>query len=286
MAAKWWRRAATLCALLVLLVCAGCSVRKLAYGWAGKLLASRIADTFDLSASQKHDLLPRIASLHKWHRQVELPRYVALLDAIREKARDGLDASEVEWLLAEGGALVERLSARFSPEAGLVLSTLSDAQIEHAVSEFKKGERERFEKLELPEEEYVKYRLKLARKNLKTWLGSYSDAQLAEFERFVRKNRLEELRRRKRYQENEATLLAALRAHPGPAPLAKLVHSWLTQLEVEVTPEYQAAERRSRADFVELVLAVDRLTTAEQRRHFLEELRLWRTDFYELANGL
>jgi hypothetical protein len=264
----------------------GCSIRKLAYGWAGKLLANRVIATFDLNDAQKRDLLPRVTALHEWHRKNELPRYVTFLDAVIAKAADGFDRQEVEWMLHEAIGMVERLSARFSPEAGSVLSTLSDAQITHADDEFKKGEKERFEKLELSEEDYVKHRLKVARKNFKTWLGSYSDAQLAEYERFIRKNRQAELRRRKRYEDNQEILLKTLHTHPGPQVLSDLVNRWLTRQEVHETPEFQAAEKRDETEFVELVLAIDRLMTQEQRQHLIDELRSWRRDFYELASGI
>jgi hypothetical protein len=271
---------------LILLVSAGCSIRKVAYGWATKLVVSRFVDTFDLNANQKRDLLPRIAAIHDWHRKQELPRYVQFLDAAIGKAQDGLDQAEVEWMLAESYPLIERLSARFTPEAAAVLATLSNAQIDHAVAEFKKAEKERFEKLEQSEEDYIKFRMKTAKKNMKTWLGSYTDAQLQEYERWVRKNRPEELRRRKRYQDNRDALLAMLRTHPGTQPIAEALHNWLTRAETRATPEFQEAEKRTHAEFVNLVVTINRMMTPEQRSHFIAELKAWRTDFHELANGI
>lgn len=265
---------------------AGCSIRKVAYGWVTRLAVNRISEIWDLDAAQKRDLQPRISAIHDWHRKNELPRYVQLLDGVMAKVQDGLDQKEVEWMLSESTAAVERLSARFSPEAGQFLTTLRDEQIAHAGPELKKSERERFEKLEMSEQEYIQFRLKQARKNMKTWLGSYSDAQLAEFEKFVRKNRLEEQRRRKKMQENQEQLLRTLRAHPGPKVLETMVHRWLTRQTFDESPEYQRAEEQNRADFVDLVVAVDRLMTSEQRAHLLNELKGWRSDFYELANGI
>lgn len=272
-------------ALCILSLNAGCSLRKVAYGWASKLIVSRFVDTFDLNANQKRELQPRIAALHDWHRKQELPRYVQFLDAVIAKAQDGLDQAEVEWMLAESYPLFERLSARFSPEAAAILATVSDAQIDHAVAEFKKAEKDRFEKLELSEDDYIKFRMKVARKNMKTWLGSYTDAQMQEYERFVRKNRGEELRRRKRYQDNEHALIALLRTHPGAQPIAEHIHGWLTRAETRATPEFQEAEKRTQAEFVNLVVTINRLMTPEQRSHFIAELKSWRTDFVELSSG-
>lgn len=281
------RRISLLLLTLVLLAASsGCSIRKVAYGWATKLLVGRLVDTFDLNAEQKRQLVPRIAALHKWHRQQELVRYVALIDELLIKVPDGIDRQEFEWMFAQGNAAMERLSTRFVPELATVLSTLSDAQIAHAVGKLRKAEAERFEKLDLPEEDYIKYRLKRARKTLKDWLGSYSDAQLQEFERFARKSRADELRRRKRYQEGEQALLSALRAHTAPQEIAEILHRWITRQEVQETSAFQQAERSAQNDFVEVMLAIDKLMTQAQRQHLLDELRAWRTDFYELAHDL
>ena len=279
------KRLSLVVSALALLTLTGCSVRKLAYGWAGKLLVSRFVDTFDLNGDQKKDLLPRVAALHEWHRKTELPRYVEFLDAVIGKAQDGLDRGEVEWMMKQSGQIFSRISERFSPEAAAVLATCSDAQIDHAIAEFRKAEKERFEKLELSEDEYIKHRLKQAKKNMKTWLGSYTDAQLAAYEGFVRKNRVDELRRRKRYRDNQLALLNLMRTHPGAPPIAEAVHRWLTRFEVDPTPEYQAAERRSETDFLDLVVTIDSMMSPDQRRHFLDELKGWRNDFRDLANG-
>jgi hypothetical protein len=260
-------------------------LRKLAYGLATKLAANRLVEMFDLNSGQKRELLPRLLAMHDWHRQQELPRYVALIDGLMARMGDGLDRAEVDWLMVESAAVMERLATRLAPEAGLLMAGLSDRQIDHASSEFKKGEHERFEKLEGSEEDYVAWRLKAARKNLKTWLGSYSDAQLAEFARFARKNRLEELRRRQRTVENQQVLLRAMRGHVGAEALSAIVYRWLTRQEVEPSPTFQKAEQASQEPLIELILAVDRLMTAEQRSHLLHELAAWRSDFDELHRG-
>lgn len=265
---------------------AGCSIRKVAYGWATRLITNRIVEIWDLDSTQKRDVQARVAAVHEWHRKNELPRYVQFLDGVMAKLQDGLDRQEVEWMLAESTAALERLSARFAPEAGQFLSTLTDAQIAHGGPELKKSERERFERLELSEQDYIQFRLKQARKNLKTWLGSYTDAELAEFEKFVRKNRLEEQRRRKKMQDNQEVLLRTLRTHPGPKVLETLVYRWFTRQALDESSDYQRAEQQNQSDFIDLVLAVDRLMTTEQRAYLINELKGWRSDFYELANGI
>lgn len=269
----------------LLLSTAACSLRKVAYGMANRLIVSRLADTFHLDGKQRQLLTDKIGGLHAWHRQQELPRYVALIDGFLPKLENGLEKSELEWLVREGNGAIERLAVRAAPEMAAVLEGLSPQQINQSAAEMKKSERERFEKLETSEEEYVRHRLKAGRKNLSTWLGTYTPQQLAEYERFVRKNRPEELRRRKRTQQNQQVLLDALRNHKGVPALTHILTRWMTRQEAEETPEFQAAEGRNMNEYLEFLLTMDRSLSPAQRTHLMNELRAWRRDFDELAHN-
>lgn len=269
----------------LLLSTAACSLRKVAYGMANRLIVSRLADTFHLDGKQRQLLTDKIGGLHAWHRKEELPRYVALIDGFLPKLENGLEKSELEWLVREGNGAIERLAVRAAPEMAAVLEGLTPQQINQSAAEMKKSERERFEKLETSEEEYVRHRLKAGRKNLSTWLGTYTPQQIAEYERFVRKNRPEELRRRKRTQQNQQVLLDALRNHKGVPALTHILTRWMTRQEAEETPEFQAAEGRNMNEYLEFLLTMDRSLSPAQRTHLMNELRAWRRDFDELAHN-
>ena len=267
------------------LVLSGCSLRKLGYNLAPRFIVSRIVDTFDLDKAQKKQTQVAIAELHAWHRKNELPRYVELLDGVIARTADGLTRDEVLWMLKETETTVERTAQKLVPAAAGLLVTLTPEQLSHSEKEMQKGSQERFERLELPEQEYVNFRLKRAKKNLNTWLGSYNDAQLGEFERFVRKNRVEELRRQTHTVELRTTLLTALRDHAPRPAVESLLLNWMTKEDANQTADSKRAEERNRDDFVELVLGVDRAMSQEQRQHMLKELRTLRTELYELSIG-
>lgn len=287
---RGWRRrvfraGAWLGLTALLLTTAACSLRKVAYGMANRLIVSRLSDTFHLNDSQRQGLSGKVGTLHAWHRQEELPRYVALIDAFLPKLENGLERPELEWLMREGNAAVERLAQRSAPEIAVVLDGLSPQQVGQSATEMKKAEKERFEKLEMSEEDYVRHRMKAGRKNLSTWLGTYTPQQLAEYEKFVRKNRQEEQRRRRRTQQNQQALLDALRAHRGVPVLSHILSRWMTRQEVEETPEFQAAEQRSNGEYIEFLLTLDRSLSPAQRTHLMNELRAWRRDFDDLAHN-
>lgn len=271
--------------LALLLTTTACSLRKVAYGMANRLIVGRLADTFKLNDAQRQQLTAKIAALHAWHRREELPRYVALLDGFLPKLENGLDRGELEWLMREGNGALDRLAQRSAPEVATVLDALTPQQVSLSAAEMKKAERERFEKLELPEEDYVRHRMKAGRKNLSTWLGTYTPQQLAEYEKFVRKNRPEEQRRRRRTQQNQQALLDALRSHRGVPALSHILARWMTRQEVEETPEFQAAEQRNNAEYIDFLLTLDRSLSPAQRTHLMNELRAWRRDLDELAHN-
>ena len=127
----------------LLLSTGGCSLRKVAYGLANRLVMTRLTDTFHLDDKQRLAMSHKVNEIHAWHRQQELPRYVALLDAFLPKLEDGLARGELEWLMRESTAGVERFAARTAPDIATILDTLSPQQIAQAAGEMKKSERER-----------------------------------------------------------------------------------------------------------------------------------------------
>lgn len=276
------RRAAVWLVAVVLLL-GGCSIRKVFYNLGGTYLLRRINSTFALRDAQKSSAEQLVKSIHSWHRKQELPRYVTILDGLIGRAQDGLTNDELVWLLGEVDAATRRTAERIAPDAAKILHTLTPDQINHAEQAMKKGEAERFERLEKPEHEYIAFRLKRARKTLTDWLGSYSEAQLGEFERFIRKNRPEELKRQKVVQTNQRDLISALRSGTDEAGLRDLVFKWASTRQTRPTPEYQEDENRNWRDFSETLLAVDRQMTPQQRQHFIGELRSLRKDLAELA---
>lgn len=282
---RLFRLGAWLGLFALLLSTTACSLRKVAYGMANRLIVSRLSDTFKLNDGQRQQLVAKISTLHAWHRSEELPRYVALIDTFLPKLANGLERSELEWLMREGNAALERLALRSAPELATVLAGLSPQQISQSAAEMKKAERERFEKLEMSEEDYVRHRMKAGRKNLSTWLGTYTPQQLAEYEKFVRKNRPEEQRRRRRTQQNQQALLDSLRNHREAQTISHILSRWMTRQEVEETPEFQAAEQRNNAEYMDFLLTLDRSLSAAQRTHLMNELRAWRRDFDELARN-
>jgi hypothetical protein len=272
-----------MCLLLAMLVTSGCSLRKVGYDLAGRILSSRMIDTFALEGQDKTQAERLIRELHKWHRHEELPRYVQLLDGLSARLRDGMSEDDLKWVQQQGDEAVARIATRFAPPAAEVLSRLREDQLSHAEKKMEQGERERFEKIDQTEDKYYAYRLENTKKVLKTWLGSYTDEQLAIFAAFHHQDRPEELRRREATRRNRAHLLSAIRAHASTAELSAMIFRWATTRQTAPSPDYQQTEQRQDAAYGQLLMRVDRTLSDKQRSYLLNELTNWRRDFVTLA---
>ncbi len=269
--------------LIFALLSSGCSMRKVGYDLAGRFVASRMIDTFALQGQDKATAERMVRELHKWHRREELPRYIQLIDGLSERVRDGMSEDDLRWLQQQGDEAILRLAEKLASPSAEVLSHLSEDQLAHADQKMEKSERERFERLDQSDEKYFAYRLENTKKTLKTWLGSYTDEQLAIFASFHRQDRDEERKRRQATQRNRASLLDAIRRRAPVADLSAMIRHWFTTRQTQPTPDYQQNEQRQQALYNQLVLRVDKTLSAKQRAYLLGELAAWRRDFVELS---
>ncbi len=272
-----------ICWLVFALLSSGCSLRKVGYDLAGRFVTSRMVDTFDLRGSDKAATERFVRELHKWHRQNELPRYIQLIDGLSERLRDGMSEDDLRWLQQQGDDAIARLAEKLAPPSAEMLSHLSEEQLAHANQKLEKSEKERFERLDQSDDKYYAYRLENTKKTLKTWLGSYTDEQLAIFASFHHQDRDEERKRREATRKSRASLLDAIRQRTPPAALSSMIHHWFTTRQTNPTPDYQQNEQRQQALYNQLVLRVDKTLTAKQRAYLLHELAAWRRDFVELS---
>lgn len=265
------------------LLSSGCSLRKVGYELAGKLISSRMVDTFALDGQDKSTAERVVREIHRWHRREELPRYATLIDGLSERLRDGMSDEDFRWLQIQGDEAVARLAKKFAPPAAEVLTHLREDQIVHAEKKMADGEKERFAKLDQSEDKYYAYRLENTKKTLKTWLGSYTDEQLQIFAAFHREDRSEELKRREVVRRNRDHLVKAVRAKTSAADLSALIYQWVTTRQTEPTTDFQQSEQRQEEKYAQLLRKVDRTLSEKQRLYLLRELGSWRQDFLTLA---
>lgn len=269
--------------LWLVLVQTGCSMRKLGYDLAPRYVSQRLASTLALDEPERRQTDRSVRDLAHWHRRTELSRYVVLLSGLSDRFRDGMSPDDFAWLRDQGNQALARLAARFSPDIAPFLAHLSEDQLRHAEAELAKSERERFQKLDQTDEKYFSYRRANTQKLLKTWLGSYTDEQLALFVAFHKQDRDMERARRDASRNSRADLASAIRNKASKEELAQKLYRWVTQRQTTPTQDYQLMEREQEDQYVSLLLNVDRTLSPAQRQHLLSELAAWKSDFAALA---
>ncbi|MGM0576089.1 MAG: DUF6279 family lipoprotein [Myxococcota bacterium] len=244
----------------------GCGTR-FAYNHADDLVQRRIERSLDTTDEQESWLDRRLAEVHAWHREHELPRYVAFLRDARARAADGLTAEEVASLHERVIGFYRSLVRRVLPHVEAFLPRLSDRQLKHWAIHAKERLDDREEDLDVPSDERREDRLDTRRDALEDWIGDLTDRQEAMLAKQVASTPDRAPERLRRDRERTAKLLRLLRADEHDEAEAAL-ERWFLEEPVGGSPK---AHARLRGFLVEL----DASLTEEQRAHLLEEIDDW-----------
>ena len=171
----------TLLLLLSLsLLLTACSRFGLAYRNLDWLVPWRLNDYLNLDSQQQAWLKPRLQRHLQWHCSVELPRYVAWLQATKTILDQPQPDSEqlVEQLLQLDVEL-KRISREITPTAIELLRGLNDEQVNElyaALDEDNLEDRQDF--LEPPVSVQISERRERMQERMRPWLGRLNSAQL------------------------------------------------------------------------------------------------------------
>lgn len=267
------------------LLVAGCgSVVRLAYNNADYALRVAAHEWFDLHGSQSDLMRTRIEDFHAWHRRQELPAYARLFDGTADRVQRGLTREDVQWVLDGVRARYRALAQQAAEDLAPVAATFTPANYKALERKMAEGN-EQFEKdvLRIDPEKRSRNRFKTISGRFEEWLGPLNAEQEDLIRRFVRSGAdmlpvmLEDRRRR---QRELVRLLEQYRT--SPELRAKLT-GYFVDLEQGRGPEYARLARAREAEFVQLVLDLDRTLTPKQRDHAVAKLRAYADEFQVLA---
>lgn len=115
----------------LLLALAACSALKLSYNNATGFASWWLDGYFDFTAAQKEQLRPQLEAVHAWHRQQELPAYIALLDEMQALATGNITPDRVCAVGAEMLPRIAALNQQLEPVVVAMAPGLSTGQIDH-----------------------------------------------------------------------------------------------------------------------------------------------------------
>jgi hypothetical protein len=253
------------------------------YRHADRLVLWKIDEYVDLTADQKQFVRTRLKDLLAQHRKDALPIYERFLIQIKEQSVDGLDRQEVDWIFSTYQRLRADLFKRITADGAVILSSLTDRQIQYLESQFQRDHEKAARKLKEGRDSRLSRRASTTLDWLKDWCGTYSKDQ----QQRIRELSLalpDLLAVRLGYQEyRQHEFLQFVQSTRDPQVLSVYLENLLLFPEQSAPPDYQHEIDHMTQSVKEMVLAVDRMITMQQRTHALAKLQRLIDDIHALA---
>jgi hypothetical protein len=264
-----------------------CSTLQIAYNQAPELAYWYLDGYLDLSGAQSLQLKDELARLQAWHRQSELPLYIATLQKLQHELPQDLDAAAVCAIASDVRSKLMALSARAETGAATLADTLSEAQLAHLERRFAKDNaRWREEVLDATPQQRRDRRYQRTVKRAKMLYGRLDDAQLAVIRQRVEPSRfdaerayLETLRR----QNDALTALRGLVAGPATTgDSAQAIRGLFERNWNAPEPAERSLRAQMTQDSCRTLAAIHNSTTPAQRSKAVQTLRRYESDFMAL----
>lgn len=191
------------------------------------------------------------------------------MNQVREKSSDGLNREEIEWIFDRYQQLRADLFERIIADGARFLASVDKQQVRNLEQAFRKDNDKMETSLRGNTDKRLSERSAEALERLKDWLGSLTKEQRQQI--VERSRSLPDLLRvrlefqRRRQQE----VVQLLRSSKNSEILSQRLHDWLVFPERSAQPDYQLAQERMKDALKEMVLAIDRIITPQQRAHAL-----------------
>jgi hypothetical protein len=266
--------------VLLLTLLQGCSVTRTAYNNADVFLAWQANHYLDLEGEQVEELDRRLDAYHAWHRKHALPQYAKLGREAAAHLQRGLKREDLEWSYDAVLAQIREALGQAAVDAAGLLDQLSPAQIGHLEQRLAEDNRKfAKERMQGTMEQRNQRRVKRNVERLEEWFGDLSEAQAERVRRYSERAPFSaELQDRDR-KRRQAEFVAMLRAREAGTRLKAWAQGW----DAGRAPEYAAAVSATRAEYMDLLLDLDRTLSPEQREHAAGRLKRFAELFDSLA---
>ena len=249
---------------------AGCATT-LVYNHADWLLLRQLDGYFDLSRSQKAFVSARLDAILERHRREALPHYEVVIEQVRRRIQNGLTDADLDWAFTQYDQLRLDLFGRFARDGGDFVRLVEEPQVMRLRTALRKrlGDQEQLLR-EDPSARMAKRTQRIVAL-VKEWLGPLTREQeqhitqlTMAFPDTLPAWYAHQLRR------NDQLVNVVESRHRDDAP-ARL-RDWLTDPERAANPAFVESNSELKHHIAQLILTLDRLATAEQRRHVLAKL--------------
>lgn len=264
----------------------GCSTIKLVYNQSDDLLYWWVDAYVDLEAEQKAGTREALGDLQRWHRQQQLPEYVALLQKTRSMALQDITAAQVCATTEDMKTSFLTLLRHIEPAAARLGTQLNAQQLQHMRKRYDKTNKEwRSDWLEGSAEKRLRYRTKQALNRLEDFYGRLDDPQREVLNQWLSSSAFDAALNYAERERRQADSLQTLQrmADSGSVTAAQgLLRAWIDRTFNSPNEHYRSY---SQAQWQENCLGLAKLhnsTTPAQRQRLVETLRGYETDLKTL----
>ena len=256
----------------------------LAYKSLAPMASWMVYEYVDLDGYQKDWVRDRLNRVMAWHRANELPQYRAFLEHVLAESNEPFTVDEISKAYADLRDHYHRMVEHLLPDAADFFRTLDTEQAAQMEKKFEDDNRKFVkESTSGSPDERLKRRADKFNQHLDAWLGRVTPEQktlvlqrLELIPDFV-EDRLAD----RRYRQHE--VMALIRAKPSKQQMIDGLHKLLVDTESWRRPEFQKRMRERDQRMFELLAALSKTLTPEQRAHLQGRIRHYLADIGSIS---
>lgn len=243
----------------------------------------------DFEGEQKPWVKQHIDDLFVWHRKTQLREYVRLVSRIQHRDLATVTKSDLLADYDDGRTRIMQITDRAAPDLADLALSLTPAQIANIEEKFTKNNNKfRKEYLNGNAAERQEFRYKKMMKQAEYWFGDFSREQETKLRALSDARPLNnELVLAERLQRQKELLAMLQRIHaekPSRDEAAAMIRKYVADtVNHSGNKQQQAFADASRDANAALVAEMMRMATPEQKRHFINTLQDWISDFNRLS---
>lgn len=284
------RLAGIIVALALAVGLAACSAVRLGYANLQDLAYWWLDGYVDFTDDQAPTVRAELERLHSWHRQQELPRFVAMLGRMEQIAPGPITPQQVCGFATEIQQRLQVASDQAEPAILSLASTLEPAQLQHLERKYRRNN-QKFRKdwIEVPATVRKEKIFDQQVERVEMIYGRLDGAQRAVLRRAVDHSTWDPQRIAAERQRRQQDLLQVLRklAAPGlpEAEARKLLRAYIDRVQHSPDPAYRSWQEAIVQENCRTLAAVHEASSPAQREQAVRRLRAYQRDFRELSGN-
>ena len=281
------RHASVWLALSTLIGLSGCSTIKVVYNNSDDVIYWWLDSYADLQGEQKQFTREALTDLQRWHRQQQLPEYVALLKRMQAMAPNDITTAQVCAVTEDMKTSFVTLLRFVEPANTKLASQLKPEQLVSIRKRFDKTNKTWKEDwLDPNAEERLRYRIKQATNRLEDFYGRLDKPQRDALHKWLSESIFDpklSYAERERRQADSMQTFQRMAQEGSPTVQAQALLRGLTERSFNSPNErYRAYNRELWNENCEGFAKLHNSTTPAQRQRMLEALRGYEQDFKSL----